>query len=71
MLASNAEKWLQEAPSDRAGPRVRPARLSTPTRERLPWSCKAAGFGPYPPAATRIGGSVRFVNGRLVEWREP
>jgi hypothetical protein len=58
-------------PSGRAEPRVGPVRLSTLTDERLPWSCKAADFGLYPPAAICFDGSVRFVIGKLMEWREP
>jgi hypothetical protein len=33
---------------------------------RVPWSYEAAGFGPYPPAAVCIDGTVRFVTGR--QW---
>jgi hypothetical protein len=35
------------------------------------WYYKEPPFGLYPPGAVCIDGSVRFADGKLVEWREP
>ncbi len=37
----------------------------------VPLVLHGVGFGLYPPAVSCIDGTVRFVNGRLVERREP
>jgi hypothetical protein len=62
---------LHSLPQGKPYVRLGPAPVVNTGQRTVPRHCKAADFGPHPSATICIDRMVRFVNGRLVEWREP